>query len=111
MLSRLLGGVVDVRGVRAGGEDDAGADAMQVRSKGSPSRPERASGRFGQTKQQVLPIMAVCETERAAINFAAAAGSLPMLAASEASALSGPLTGERTVWMGPDQPVTLRCQD
>ena len=58
-----------------------------------------------------MPVLAVCETERAAVNFAAAAASLPMLAASEAAALSGPLTGERTVWMGMDQPVTLRCQD
>ena len=57
-----------------------------------------------------LPVLFVCETERAAVNFAAGAGSLPLLVASEASAQAGPLTGDHTVWMGRDQPVTLRCE-
>ena len=58
-----------------------------------------------------MPVLFVCETRIAAERFAAAAGSLPLLSATEASVLRGPLTGERTVWTGSGQPVSLRCDD
>ena len=57
-----------------------------------------------------MPVLFVCETRIAAERFAAAAGSLPLLSTSEASALRGPLTGDRTVWTGSGGPVTLRCE-
>lgn len=61
--------------------------------------------------QHAMPVLFVCETQIAADRFAAAAGSLPLLAASKASALAGPLTGARTVWTGPGSPVGLHCED
>ena len=61
--------------------------------------------------QQALPVLFVCETERAAVRFTDSADSLPLLAASKASALAGPLTGARTVWTGPRSPVGLHCEE
>ena len=58
-----------------------------------------------------MPVLFVCETRIAAERFAAAAGALPLLSTSEAMAHRGPLTGDRTVWTGPGQPVSLRCDD
>ena len=60
--------------------------------------------------RRAMPVLFVCETQVAADRFAAAAGSLPLLSTNEASARSGPLTGDRTVWTGPRSPVSLRCE-
>ena len=69
-------------------------------------RPYRRAAEAG----RAMPVLFVCETRIAAERFAAAAGSLPLLSTSEASALRGPLTGDRTVWTGPGQSVGLRCE-
>lgn len=61
--------------------------------------------------RQGMPALFVCETERAAANFAAAAGSLPLLVTTLTAARSGPLTGDRTVWIGTGRTVSLRCRD
>ena len=57
-----------------------------------------------------MPALFVCETQRAADRVAETAGSLPLLATTLDAARLGPLTGERAIWSGPGQPVTLRCQ-
>lgn len=59
---------------------------------------------------QPLPVLFVCETERAVTQFIAARGSLPLLATSQAAALAGPLTGEQTVWSEPGRRVQLICE-
>ena len=69
-------------------------------------RPYRRAAEAG----RAMPVLFVCETRIAAERFAAAAGSLPLLSASEASAHRGPLTGDSTVWTGAAQPVSLRCE-
>lgn len=67
-----------------------------------PYRRAAAAGR-------PLPVLFVCETERAVAHFLNARRSLPLLAATESAALTGPLTGERTVWSEPRRSVRLRC--
>ena len=42
-----------------------------------------------------MPLLMVCETERARQNFGAAAGALPMLTAALEGALAGPLTAQQ----------------
>ena len=69
-------------------------------------RPYRRAAEAG----RAMPVLFVCETRIAAERFAAAAGSLPLLSATEASVLRGPLTGDRTVWGAPGEPVSLRCE-
>ena len=84
-------------------ERRAGTPA-EVRAKLNPYRRAAAAGRG-------LPVLFVCETERGANRFAAAIGPPPMLVATIDAALRGPLIGERTVWVGPQGPVILRCSD
>ena len=58
-----------------------------------------------------LPLLVVCETERAEENFRAAADGLPLLTATLARALAGPLTGAERAWRNAaGQPMLLRCR-
>ena len=57
-----------------------------------------------------LPLLMVCETARGRRNFRAAAGPLPMLAATLEQALAGPVTGAVTVWSRDGVPAALHCR-
>ena len=70
---------------------------------------------------RAVPLLVVCETQRAVPNFLKAGKSLPLLATHLDAALAGPLTGENTVWRQsgertqvgearPDTPIKLLCQ-
>ena len=57
-----------------------------------------------------LPLLMVCDSERAVASFLSLAGGTPLLAATLERALEGPLTGSATVWRHPaGQPVELHC--
>ena len=61
--------------------------------------------------ERPLPVLVVCDTQRAAESFLALAGDLPLLAATLERALDGPITGGATVWRIPSGgPVALRCR-
>ena len=57
-----------------------------------------------------LPLLMVCETERALVNFREAKGALPMLTALQERAFAGPLTGAATVWPKNGTQVALHCR-
>ena len=75
----------------------------QVEHKLGPYRRMMASGR-------PLPLLMVSETSRGRENFRAAAGTLPMLTATQDRALAGPVTGAVTVWSRDGVPAALHCQ-
>ena len=75
----------------------------QVAEKLGPYRRMAATGR-------PLPLLMVCETERALVNFREARGALPMLTALQERAFAGPLTGAATVWRRNDTQVALYCR-
>ena len=52
----------------------------------------------------------VCETELGRRNFRAAAGTLPMLTATQDRAFAGPVTGPVTVWSRDGVPAALHCR-
>ena len=74
-----------------------------VSHKLGPYRKMRDAGR-------PLPLLVVCETERARENFRSAGAGLPMLLTTVERARTGPLTGARTVWERDGSPVGLRCR-
>ena len=70
---------------------------------------------------QPVPVLVVCDTEYAAHNFIKTGRSLPVAATHLAAALTGPLTGDSTVWRQagkptdggenwPDSSVRLHCR-
>ena len=76
---------------------------FEVAEKLGPYRRMAAAG-------QPLPLLMVCETERALGNFREAGGALPMLTALQEPAFAGPLTGGTTVWRRNGTQVALHCQ-
>ncbi len=68
--------------------------------------PHRRAAAVGQG----LPVLFVCETERAAARFIAARGRLPLLATSLEAAVAGPLTGAGSVWSEAGRSVRLECE-
>ena len=76
---------------------------QEVEHKLGPYRRMAAAGR-------ALPLLMVCETARGRRNFRAAAGTLPMLAATQEGALAGPVTGAVTVWSRDGVPAALHCR-
>ena len=76
---------------------------QEVAYKLGPYRRMAAAGR-------ALPLLMVCETARGRRNFRAAAGTLPMLTATQERAFAGPLTGAVTVWSRDGVPAALHCQ-
>ena len=75
----------------------------QVAEKLGPYRRMAATGR-------PLPLLMVCETERALGNFREARGTLPMLTVLQERAFAGPLTGTATVWRRNGTQVALNCR-
>ena len=75
----------------------------QVAEKLGPYRRMAATG-------QPLPLLMVCETERALVNFREAGGTLPMLSVLQERAFAGPLTGGATVWRRNGTQVGLHCR-
>ena len=75
----------------------------QVAEKLGPYRRMAATG-------HPLPLLMVCETERALVNFREAQGALPMLTALQERAFAGPLTGGATVWRRNGTQVALHCR-
>ena len=73
---------------------------QEVEYKLGPYRRMAAAGR-------ALPLLMVCETARGRRNFRAAAGTLPMLTATQERAFAGPLTGPVTVWSRDGVPAAL----
>ncbi len=73
-----------------------------VSHKLGPYRKMRDAGR-------PLPLLVVCETERARENFRSAGAGLPMLLTTVERARTGPLTGACTVWERDGSPVGLHC--
>ena len=59
---------------------------------------------------QPLPLLMVCETERALVNFRDSGGALPMLTTLQERAFAGPLTGGATVWRRNGTQVALHCR-
>ena len=76
---------------------------FEVAEKLGPYRRIAATGR-------PLPLLMVCEAERALGNFREAGGTLPMLTALQERAFAGPLTGAATVWRRNGAQVALHCQ-
>ena len=74
----------------------------QVAEKLGPYRRMAAAGR-------PLPLLMVCETERALVNFREARGTLPMLSVLQERAFAGPLTGAATVWRRNGTQVAFHC--
>ena len=68
-------------------------------------RPYRRMAAAG----HALPLLMVCETALGRRNFRAAAGTLPMLTATQERALAGPVTGAVTVWSRNGVPAALHC--
>ena len=75
----------------------------QVAEKLGPYRRMAATG-------HPLPLLMVCETERALGNFREVRGGLPMLTALQERAFVGPLTGGATVWRKNGTQVALHCR-
>ena len=75
----------------------------QVAEKLGPYRRIAATGR-------PLPLLMVCETERALGNFREAGRGLSMLTALQERAFAGPLTGGATVWRRDGTQVALHCR-
>ena len=60
---------------------------------------------------RTLPVLVVCDTERAQENYLAAGRGLSLLATTLERALTGPLTGSATVWRSADHgPAPLHCR-
>ena len=76
---------------------------QEVEHKLGPYRRMAAEGR-------ALPLLMVCETARGQRNFRAAAGTLPMLTATQERAFAGPVTGPVTVWSRDGMPAALHCR-
>ncbi len=68
--------------------------------------PYRRMARLGRP----LPLLMVCRTEQAEANFREAGRGLPMLTAAQGPALTGPLTGQATVWRLDGAQVALHCR-
>ena len=97
----------------SGGPFGAGAYCIEFeRSAVSPQDVNQKLGpylRIAATGRP-LPLLMVCETARGRRNFRAAAGPLPMLAATLEQALAGPVTGAVTVWSRDGVPAALHCR-
>ena len=76
---------------------------QEVEYKLGPYRRMAAAGR-------ALPLLMVCETARGRWNFRNAAGTLPMLTATQERAFAGPVTGAVTVWSRNGVPAALHCR-
>ena len=76
---------------------------QEVGYKLGPYRRMAAAGR-------ALPLLMVCETARGRLNFRAAAGTLPMLTATQERAFAGPVTGAVTGWSRNGVPAALHCR-
>ena len=91
-----------------------GAYFVEYERWGMPSRAETKLGPYRRMAQlgRGLPILVVCDTERAEETYLTAGGGLPLLTATLKRALAGPLTGGATVWRSaaPAGPVALHCR-
>ena len=92
-----------------------GAGAYCIEFERSAVSPQDVSQKLGPYLRiaaagRPLPLLMVCETARGRRNFRAAAGPLPMLAATLEQALAGPVTGAVTVWSRDGVPAALHCR-
>ena len=92
-----------------------GAGAHCIEFERSAVSPQDVSQKLGPYLRiaaagRPLPLLMVCETARGRRNFRAAAGPLPMLAATLEQALAGPVTGAVTVWSRDGVPAALHCR-
>ena len=97
----------------SGGPFGAGAHCIEFeRSAVSPHDVNQKLGPYLRIAAagRPLPLLMVCETARGRRNFRAAAGPLPMLAATLEQALAGPVTGAVTVWSRDGVPAALHCR-
>ena len=97
----------------SGGPFGAGAYCIEFeRSAVSPQDVNQKLGPYLRIAAagRPLPLLMVCETARGRRNFRAAAGPLPMLAATLEQALAGPVTGAVTVWSRDGLPAALHCR-
>ena len=97
----------------SGGPFGAGAYCIEFeRSAVSPQDVNQKLGPYLRIAAagRPLPLLMVCETARGRRNFRAAAGPLPMLAATLEQALAGPVTGAVTVWSRDGVPTALHCR-
>ena len=97
----------------SGGPFGAGAYCIEFeRSAVSPQDVHQKLGPYLRIAAagRPLPLLMVCETARGRRNFRAAAGPLPMLAATLEQALAGPVTGAVTVWSRDGVPAALHCR-
>ena len=97
----------------SGGPFGAGAYCIEFeRSAVSPQDVNQKLGPYLRIAAagRPLPLLMVCETARGRRNFRAAAGPLPMLAATLEQALAGPVTGAVTVWSRDGVPAALHCR-
>ena len=91
-----------------------GAGIHYIEFERTAVRPERVAEKLGPYRRmaaagRALPLLMVCETARGRRNFRAAAGTLPMLTATQERALAGPVTGAATVWSRDGVPAALHC--
>ena len=79
----------------------------------TPSEVHRKLGPYRKCawQGQPLPLLVVCETERAAYNFQNTIFGLPLLVTCFDAALAGPLTGDATVWVREGETVALHCRE
>ncbi|WP_420621396.1 hypothetical protein [Candidatus Poriferisodalis sp.] len=57
-----------------------------------------------------LPVLVICDTQRAVHNFENTIFGLPLLATDFEAAMAGPLTGDATVWTREGKAVSLHCR-
>ena len=97
----------------ADGPFGAGAYCVEYeRSASAPAEVHRKLGPYRKSAWQgrPLPVLVVCETERAVHNFTNTVFGLPLCATDLASVLAGPLTGDATVWTHASATVPLHLQ-
>ena len=92
-----------------------GAGAHYIEFERTAVRPERVAEKLGPYRRMAaagrpLPLLMVCETALGRRNFRAAAGTLPMLTATQERAFAGPVTGPVTVWSRDGVPAALHCR-
>ena len=96
-------------------EGALGAGAYCIEFERTAVSPQEVGYKLGPYRQmaaagRALPLLMVCETARGRLNFRAAAGTLPMLTATQERAFAGPVTGAVTVWSRNGVPAALHCR-
>ena len=82
------------------------------RSAATPTEVHRKLGPYRKSawQGQPLPVLVVCDTERAVQHFQTTIFGLPLLATQFEAAVAGPLTGDATVWTHEGEAVSLHCR-